>query len=36
MGEKENRNEERNMMNELGACITFGLVTLKGVTDRAT
>lgn len=34
MGEKENRNEERNMMNELGTCITFGLVTHKGVTDR--
>lgn len=34
MGEKENRNEETNMMNELGTCITFGLVTQKGVTDR--
>lgn len=34
MGGKENRNEETNMMNELGTCITFGLVTHKGVTDR--
>lgn len=34
MGEKENRNEETNMMNELGTCITFGLVTPKGETDR--